>query len=58
MKTLVPTKFQKRQLTNLELAKHHGKRLTGFMGKFLQFLMRKTEADRRIALFGRDPLKS
>jgi len=27
------------------------------LNKFLQLLMRRTEADRRVALYGRDPLK-
>lgn len=28
------------------------------LNKFLQLLMRKTDADRRIAVYGRDPLKT
>jgi hypothetical protein len=27
------------------------------LNKFLQLLMRKTDADKRIAVYGRDPLK-
>jgi hypothetical protein len=33
------------------------KRTKPVLNKFLQLLMRQTEADKRIAVFGRDPLK-
>jgi hypothetical protein len=34
------------------------KRNKPVLNKFMQLLMRKTDSDKRIALYGRDPLKS
>jgi hypothetical protein len=35
-----------------------GKRNKPVLNKFLQLLMRQTDSDKRIALYGRDPLKA
>jgi len=43
------------QATTLKTSQ--GKRNKPVLNKFLQLLMRRTESDRRIALYGRDPLK-
>ena len=38
------------------LTSHHRK-LKGFYAKILAYMLRKTEADKRIGLFGKDPFK-
>jgi len=58
MQTTTSTNLVNRYSSKLELAgKHHGRRMNGLYGKLLEFLLRKTEADRRVELFGSDPFK-
>ncbi len=47
-----PTSSKLKFVTN-----RHGKKLSEFYAKFLESWMRKTEADRRVELFGSDPFK-
>ncbi len=38
--------------------KANQKRIKPVVNKFLQMLMRKTESDKRIAIYGHDPFKN
>ncbi len=46
-----------RYSSKLVSARRHSKKIKGFYEKFFEFLVRKTGADKRVELFGSDPLK-
>jgi len=58
MQTAIPSNMSNKSSSKIgSVSNHHGRKITGFYAKFLEFLKRKTEADKRVEVFGRDPFK-
>jgi hypothetical protein len=58
MRETISTNLMGKGSSKLELtSRHHGRKISWFYAKVLELLMRKTEADRRVELFGSDPFK-
>jgi len=57
MKVSISSNLTNRYSSHIESVARHGKRINGFIGKLLELMARKTESDKRVELFGSDPLK-
>jgi len=58
MQTTIPSDLINKFSSKPEAVdRHHGRKIKTSYSKLLEFLVRKTEADRRIELFGSDPFR-